>query len=82
MFYVDILGKDCFFSFRPGAVMFVIRVLGWSGRWWCFGGMSKMDNGLFGFVRNLTDLGLIYLFFFDHAPYVLNLRGTFTTCQS
>ena len=57
MFYVDILGKDCFFSFRQGAVMFVIGVLGWSGRWWCFGGTSKVDNGVFGFVRNLTDLG-------------------------
>ena len=37
--------------------MFVIGVLGRSGRWCCFGGTIKADNGLFGFIRNLTDLG-------------------------
>ena len=57
MFDVVVLGLDRFFSFREGAVKFVIGVLGGSGGWCGFGGTSKAGNDLFCLIRYLTDLG-------------------------
>ena len=57
MFDVEAKGMDSFLSFRQGAGKFVDGVLGRSGGWCCFGGTIKADNGLFGFIRYLTDVG-------------------------
>ena len=57
MLDADILGKDCLLCFRQGVGVGIKGVLGWSGRWWRFGCTSKLDNGLFGVVGNMADLG-------------------------